>query len=78
MPCSENGISVLATILFIVHPTKPIVRHEQLFDESNPYIKLGRNCVINDQVRVATHAKYPKSILGKSYMKVILKRLGYK
>ena len=28
--------------------TKPIFRHEQQFDESSPYIKFGRNWVIND------------------------------
>ena len=40
MPCSEKGISILATILIIVHWTKPIFRHEQKFDESSTYMKL--------------------------------------
>ena len=30
MPCSDRkGVSILATILIIVHPTKPTFRHEQ-------------------------------------------------
>ena len=30
--------------------TKPIFRHEQKFDESSPYMKFGRNWVINESV----------------------------
>ena len=47
----EKGIYVLATIL-----DKLIFRYTQYFDESSPYMKFGRNCVINDLVRVSTHA----------------------
>ena len=28
--------------------TKPIFELEREFNESNPYMKFGRNCVIND------------------------------
>ena len=48
MPCSEKGRSILATILIIIHSTNPIFRNEQKFDESSPFMKLGRNWEIND------------------------------
>ena len=125
MSCSEKGISILATILIIVHRTKPTFRHfvwfgslcscqqffsyvgtglpglnqyfkqglmcfvqghnvetpvrlEQAtprswvkhsttallpysdmntFDESSPYMKFGRNWVMNDQVPVSTQCQ---------------------
>ena len=48
IPTSEKRISLLAKILIIIHWTKPIFRHEQKFDKSSPYMKLGRTWVIND------------------------------
>ena len=47
MPCTENGIAILAAILVIVHQTKPIFKQAQEIEESNPYMKFGRNQVIN-------------------------------
>ena len=44
MPCSEMGLF----IWIIIHWPKPIFRHEQLFDDRSPYMKFGRNKVIND------------------------------
>ena len=52
-----NGVDILAAILVIVHQKKPIFKHVQKFDESNPYIKSKSICVINDKVRVSTRAK---------------------
>ena len=46
---NKKGMSVLATIL-----DKPIFRYTHYFDESSPYMKLGRNWVINELVRVSS------------------------
>ena len=40
----------------IVHLTKPASKLEWEFDESNPYIKFGKNLIKNAQVRVTTAA----------------------
>ena len=40
--------AVLTAIMFSVHQTKPIFNLGQEFDNSNPYMKFGRNWVIND------------------------------
>ena len=69
---SEKGISVLVTIFIIVHRTKPIFRHEQWFDESSPYMKFGRNWVINDEVKVSICANWQvAAILQPSWLSLI-------
>ena len=51
MPCSKKGISVLATILIMVHWTNPYSDMNSLMKIVH-IMKFRRNCVINDQVRV--------------------------
>ena len=64
IPCSEKAISILGTILIVIHPTKPIFRHDQLFDGSSPYVKFGRNRVINDYIRVSINATDRCQVVG--------------
>ena len=54
MPCSEKDITNLVAILFIIHQTKHAVDLGKEFDESNPYMKCGRNLMINDYKCKAT------------------------
>ena len=46
---TQHEAAILVAILVIVHRTKPIFKHGPEFDESNPYMKFGRNWVMNDQ-----------------------------
>ena len=64
MPCSEKGIAILAAILGIVNRTKPIFKHGQEIEKSNPYMKFGRNQVISWSVPKCksaggNHLEYP-------------------
>ena len=56
MLCREKGIASLVTILDIINQTTPIFKHGQLFDDSRPYTKFGRNPMINNQVKVSKSA----------------------
>ena len=72
-------------ILTIVYWTKSIFKLSQEFDQSNPFVKFGRNQMINDQVKVSTSANQQKAVaifvifhktkpiskLGESLMEVI-------
>ena len=49
-------MSILSAILVIVCRTKLVFELEQEFDGSNPYMKFGKNLIINDWVRVTTTA----------------------
>ena len=48
--------AILLAILVIGCRTKPIFKLERKVDESNSYIKFGRNLIKNDWVRVTTKA----------------------
>ena len=45
---TDRWAAILATILFIVNGKISTVNLGKEFDESNPYIKFGRNWVINN------------------------------
>ena len=62
--------------MFIVHWTKFTVKLGEELDESNPYMKCGRNRVINDEVRVSTRTKWQYCLssldkMGESLMEAI-------
>ena len=49
-----QAVTILATILVIIHRTKPIFELGQEVDRSNIHMKLGRNWVTNGLVIVST------------------------
>ena len=62
--------------MFIVHRTKSAVKLGEELDESNPYMKCGRNRMINDEVRMSTRAKRQYCLsssdkMGESLMEAI-------
>ena len=55
MPSVKRGISFCDNLGYR-SSDKHIFRYAQYSDEGSPYMKLGRNRAINDQVRVSRHA----------------------
>ena len=83
--------AILSAILVIECQTKPIfeleLKLEREVDESNPYMKFGRNLIKNDKVRVTTdrqtdgqakNNRAPPTLVGRALIRIILPETAIK